>query len=119
VATVLRAMARFSITARMDPAVRRAITQIPEDAWTAIRYPNAVWDEAEQRLISDAEVAEIGFTAFTSRPQAHHVHGRLIVRRVRRLNPASVPAGQDELFATWRHHAIFTNNPMPLLDAEA
>ncbi|MFR9804107.1 hypothetical protein ACL02T_17690 [Pseudonocardia sp. RS010] len=35
-----------------------------------IRYPNAIFDEAEQRWVSDgqvAEVAEIPFTAFTAR----------------------------------------------------
>jgi hypothetical protein len=99
--------------------VRRAIAAIPETGWTPIHYPNAVWDEAEQRLISDAEVAEIQFTAFTSRPQRQHVTARLIVRRVKRLNPAGVAAGQDALFAAYRHHAVFTDNPMPLLDAEA
>src|SRR5664280_2903847 len=78
------------LTARMDPAVRRAITAIPETGWTPIHYPNAVWDEDEQRLISDAEVAEIEFTAFTSRPQRQQVTARLIVRRVKRLNPAGV-----------------------------
>jgi len=31
--------ARFSITARMDPAVTRAFTQIPDDAWVGIKYP--------------------------------------------------------------------------------
>jgi hypothetical protein len=119
IAAARRAGARFSVTARMDPAVRHVIAQIPEDAWTAITYPNAIWDEAEQRLVSDAEVAEIGFTAFTSRRQAEHIDGRLIVRRVKRLNPATVPAGQAELFTAHRHHAVFTNNPMPLIEAEA
>ena len=31
-----------------------------------IRYPNAIWDDDEQRLVSDAELAEIEFTAFTT-----------------------------------------------------
>jgi hypothetical protein len=119
IAAAIRAGARFSVTARMDPAVRRAIAAIGDDAWTPIHYPNAIWDEDEGRLISDAEVAEIDHTAFGSQRPSQAIHGRLIVRRVRRLNPASVPAGQDELFATWRHHAVFTNNPMPMLDAEA
>jgi Transposase DDE domain group 1 len=118
IAAAIRHGARFSVTARMDPAVRRAITAIPETRWTPIHYPNAIWDQDEQRLISDAEVAEIEFTAFTSRPQRQQVTARLIVRRVKRLNPASVPAGQDTLFAAYRHHAVFTDNPMPLLDAE-
>ena len=119
IAAAIRAGARFSITARMDPAVRRAIAAIEESAWTAIHYPDAVWDEEEQRLVSDAEVAEIEFTAFGSRRKNERIDGRLIVRRVKRLNPASVPAGQDELFTTWRHHAVFTDSPMSMLDAEA
>jgi hypothetical protein len=117
IAAALRAGARFSVTARMDPAVRRAIAAIDEQAWTPIHYPNAVWDQDEQRLVSDAEVAQIDFTAFTSRRKSEHIDGRLIVRRVKRLNPAS--GGQDELFATYRHHAVFTNSPMSMLDAEA
>jgi hypothetical protein len=119
VATARRASARFSITARMTATVSRAIAGIDESAWTPIRYPQAVWDEAEQRWISDAEVAEVPFTAFTGRRKAEHIGARLIVRRVKRLNPAAVPVGQGELFATWRHHAVFTDSPQPMLEAEA
>src|SRR3954452_15061731 len=118
VAAARRAGAHFSITARMDPAIRRAITTIGDDAWTAIKYPNAIYDEDEGRWVSDAEVAEVPFTAFTSHRTAEHVSARLIVRRVKRLNPASVPAGQSELFATYRHHAVFTDSPQPMLAAE-
>jgi hypothetical protein len=60
----------------------------------------------------------VSFTAFTSRRKADHVTARLIVRRVRRLNPDSVPAGQGELFAAWRYHAVFTDSPQPMLQAE-
>jgi len=119
VAAARRGGAHFSVTARMDPAVRKAIASIREADWVAIKYPNAIWDNDEQRWISDAEVAEIPFTAFTSRRRAEHIGARLIVRRVRRLNPKSVPAGQSELFAAYRHHAIFTDSPLPMLDAEA
>ena len=118
-AAARRGGARFSITARQDPAVRRAITGIAEDTWTPIKYPNALWEETEQRWISDAEVAEIPFTAFTSRRKAEHVTARLIVRRVKRLNPASVPAGQTALFAEYRHHAVFTDSTLSMLAAEA
>src|SRR5207237_1080622 len=103
IAAARRGGARFSITARMDAAVTKAIGAPGEDAWTPIRYPQAIWDEQEQCWISAAEVAEIEFTAFTSRRKCDHVSARLIVRRVKRLNPASVPAGQGELFAAWRH----------------
>jgi len=67
VAAARRAGARFSITARSSPAVSTAIASIRDDAWTPIHYPNAVWDEAEQRLISDAEIAEVPFTAPSAR----------------------------------------------------
>jgi len=87
IAAARRAMVRFSITARRNPAVTAAITGISEGDWTPITYPNAVWDHDEQRLISDAEIAEINYTAFTSRRKADHIEGRLIVRRVKRLNP--------------------------------
>jgi hypothetical protein len=43
----------------------------------------------------------------------------LIVRRVRRLNPATAPAGQDELLVAYRHHAVFTDSPLAMLEAEA
>jgi hypothetical protein len=128
IATARRAKVRFSITARMNPAVRKAITQIPDDTWTPIKYPNAVWDEDEQRLVSDAEIAEIEFTAFTSRRKGEQITGRLIVRRVKRLNPSSKPkAGnadkgltveQQELFATYRYHAVFSDSPLVLVQAE-
>jgi Transposase DDE domain group 1 len=118
IAAARRGGARFSVTARMDPAVKKAIAAIDEDAWTPIRYPHAVWDDEGQCWISDAEVAEIGFTAFTSRRKTDHITARLIVRRVKRLNPASVPAGQSELFAAYRHHAVFTDSPQPVLQAE-
>ena len=118
IATARRGGARFSITARMDAAVKKAIATITEDAWTPIRYPQAVWDEEGSCWISDAEVAEIDFTAFTSRRKTDHITARLIVRRVKRLNPASVPEGQSELFAAYRHHAVFTDSPQPMLQAE-
>ncbi len=114
-----RAGARFSVTARLTPTVTRAITSIDADAWTPIRYSNAIFDHDEQRWISDAEVAEVPFTAFTNRRRREHVSARLIVRRVRRLNPTTVPAGQSELFAAYRYHAVFTDSPEPMLAAEA
>jgi hypothetical protein len=107
--------ARFSITARQDPAIRKAIAGIDPDAWTTIKYPNAVFDEDQQRWISDAEVAEIPHTAFTSRSRDQRVSARLIVRRVPDLNPAN----QRELFTVYRHHAVFTNSPLPMLEAES
>ena len=117
IAAARRHKTRFSITARKDRAVTRAIASIPEDAWMPIRYPRAVFDEQLRLWVSDAEVAEIPFTAFASRPRAQRVTARLIVRRVRDANPDHVNA-QGELFAAWRHHAVFTDSPLPMLAAE-
>jgi hypothetical protein len=120
IATARRHKARFSVTARKDRAITRAIASIPEDAWTAIRYPHAVFDEQLQQWVSDAEVAEVPFTAFASRPTAQRVTARLIVRRVRDANPDHIHVNaQGELFPAWRHHAVFTDSPLPMLAAEA
>jgi hypothetical protein len=120
IAAIRRSGARFSVTARQDTAVRKAIASIEESAWTTIRYPNAVFDEQLQQWVSDAEVAEVDFTAFASRGKKRAVTARLIVRRVRDANPDhSVAHEQGELFPAWRHHAVFTDSPLTTLQAEA
>ncbi len=114
IAAALRQGACFSITARQDKAVSKAISTISPDAWTTIKYTNAIFDEQQQRWVSDAEVAEIDYTAFTSKPKVKQVQARLIVRRVKDMNPDN----QSELFTTYRYHAVFTNSPLPILEAE-
>jgi len=99
---------------RGSPAA--AIAAIPEENWTAIKYPQAVWDDQLDCWISDAEVAETGYTAFASK-KGKAVTARLIVRRVRDLN-RKASAGQDELFPAWRYHAVFTDSPFELIQAE-
>src|SRR3954469_19125118 len=79
VAAVLTAGADVSITVRMDPAVNRAIAGIGETAWTPIKYADAIFDETTGTWISRAQVAEVPFTAFTSRKKAEQITGRLIV----------------------------------------
>lgn len=110
----LRQRAYFSITARLLIPVRKAIEAIPADAWTPIKYTNAVYDEQSGSWVSNAEVAEISYTAFASKAKAQHVTARLIVRRVPDLNPDN----QSELFTAYRYHAVFTNSPLPMLQAE-
>ena len=112
-----RAGAFFSVTARMDPAVRAAIAAISQDAWIPIRYPRAIWDERARRRVSDAEVAETSYTAFAS-VKGKAVTARLIVRRVRDQNRRA-SKGTGELFPVWRYHAVFTDSPFTLLQAEA
>lgn len=88
----------------------RAIASIPEDAWTPVKYPGAVRDPDSGEWISDAEVAEIPYTAFT--PRLDRVTARLIVRRVKDA------ARQDELFPVWRYHPFFTDSTEPTVDAD-
>ena len=97
----------------MDPSIRAAIAAIGEDAWTAIQYPRAVWDDQLDGWISDAEVAETEYTAFASK-KGQAITARLIVRRVQDLNRKAA-AGQDELFPVWRYHAVFTDSPFELV----
>lgn len=119
VGTAIRAKTWFSVTARMTKTVTAAIASIDEDDWVAIKYPHAIWEEAEQRWISDAEVAEVPFTAFTGRRKNQHVTCRLIVRRVKRLQRlASDGTEQGELFATYRHHAFITNSTLAMVPAD-
>jgi hypothetical protein len=113
---IRRAGARFSVTVPMNASIRAAIAAIGEDAWTAIKYPRAIWDDQLGTWVSDAEIAETQYTAFTSR-KGQEVTARLIVRRVRDLNKQA-GAGQDELFPAWRYHAVFTDSPFELVQAE-
>ncbi|OMH22947.1 transposase, partial [Tersicoccus phoenicis] len=90
-----------------------------DTAWVPIRYPNAVYDQAEDRWVSDAEVAEVPFTAFTGRRKAEHVPCRLVVRRVKRLQPLAADGSeQGELFAAYRHHAFITNSTLDTVEAD-
>jgi hypothetical protein len=113
---IRRAGAFFSVTVQMNPHVRAAIAAITEDAWRPIQYPSAIWDDQLACWVSDAEVAETGYTAFTSK-KGQAITARLIVRRVKDLN-REAGQGQDELFPVWRYHAVFTDSPFVLLQAE-
>jgi hypothetical protein len=113
IGAIRRGSAFFSVTAPMNASIRAAIAAIPEDAWTAIKYPRAIWDDQLQAWISDAEVAETQYTAFASK-KGQAITARLVVRRVRDQNPEA-GGGQGELFPLWRHHAVFTDSPFVLV----
>jgi hypothetical protein len=114
---VRAAGAFFSVTVQMNSHVQAAIAGIPQGAWVPIQYPRAVWDDQLGRWVSDAEVAETTYTAFASK-KGKAIAARLIVRRVKDLN-RQAGGGQDELFPAWRYHAVFTDSPFVLLQAEA
>ncbi len=84
---------QFSIGVRMQPHVRAAIEQIPEDAWMTLEdYPKT----------SIAQIAETTLGEW-----------RLIVRRVRRLSQ------QGELLPVWDHYSFATNRADELAVVEA
>jgi hypothetical protein len=62
------------------------------------------------QLISDAEVAETGYTAFTG--TKGEVTARLVVRRVKDA------VHQDPLFPVWRHHPFLTDSLEPVDQAD-
>ena len=110
VGACVKAGVRFSLVLTKNPAVNRVIATITEDAWTPVHYPGAVLDPDTGELISDAEVAEVAFTAFAS--TKHPVTARLVVRRVRDR------AKLAELFPVWRYHPFFTNSSEPTAEAD-
>jgi len=110
VRTCLRAGAQFSLVMTRNPAVERALAAIDESSWTPVSYPGAVRDPDTGAWISDAEVAEIPYTAFASTPD--RITARLVVRRVK---DARFP---DALFPVWRYHPFFTNTDLPTAEAD-
>jgi hypothetical protein len=117
IGSAMHAGAQVSVTVRMDPKVKAAIAGIPADAWTAIEYTDAVYDADSGRWISRAEVAEVPFTAFSSRRKTEQVAGRLVVRRIPDLNAPAHP-GQAALFELWRFHAFFTTSDLDTVAAD-
>jgi hypothetical protein len=117
ITTCARHGAYFSITAKASPKLHRAITAIDDEAWIPIAYPHAVFDEHTGHWISDAQIAETPYTMVSHRTH-RPIHGRLIVRRVRDLTPTSA-TGQPQLFTTYRYHAVFTDSPFALRQAES
>ncbi len=115
VRAAVRAGADVSVTLKLNTKVKAAIASIPDDAWQTIEYTDAVFDEDTGRWISRAEVAEIGFTAFSSKPPSDQVPGRLVVRRIPNLNPHT---GQATLFDTWRFHPFFTTSTLNTVTAD-
>jgi hypothetical protein len=115
--------ARFSVTVPLNPSICAAIAAVGDGAWTPIRYPEAIWDDQLGCWVSEAEAAETGYTAFTGHPvkkgqrKDRAITARLIIRRVKDQNTKAA-AGQGELFPVWRYHAVFTDSPFELVQAE-
>ena len=105
-----RGNAEFSLVLTKNRAVQRAIDSIADTQWTPVRYPGAVHDPDTGGWISDAEVAEVPYTAFAA--TGDRITARLVVRRVK---DARHP---DGLFPVWRYHPFFTNSTLPTVEAD-
>ena len=92
----------FSVTVENNTAIRRAIGQIDDEAWTPIPY----W------LDGGADVAETTYTAFKGTKDQTEL--RLIVRRVR-----PTPGSQLALDVVFDYHAILTDRHGETLELEA
>ena len=114
---VRRAGARFSVTVNMDPKVAAAIAAIGEEAWTAIRYPRAIWDDQLRCWVSDAAGRRDGIHGVHLQEEGPGDH-RPADRAPGPRPEQAGAAGQDELFPAWRHHAVFTDSPFELIQAE-
>ncbi len=79
----------FSITVRLNPAIRSAIAKIPDDAWAPIPY-----------FLDGADVAETSYRPFGKKAPVV----RLIVRRVK-----PTPGSQLALLVDYAFHAFVTN----------
>lgn len=99
VAACRSAGVRFSITARLQPTLRKLIEAIPEADWTPIPY----WQEG------GADVAETSYRPFGQRQEV-----RLLVRRVR-----PTPGTQLALLTTCSYHPFITDREGELLELEA
>src|SRR5215213_8841783 len=106
----LRGNAEFSLVMTKNRAIARAIAAIPDTAWTPVRYPGAVQDPETGAWISDAEVAEVPYTAFAATKD--RITARLVVRRVKNIRYP------DALFPVWRYHPFFTNTDLPTAQAD-
>jgi hypothetical protein len=95
------------ITTPKTKRVTTAIEQIPAQHWQDVTYDTPVWDEHDHRMVQEAQVGEINFSAFGSRDKKTAIPGRLVVRRVKVLTKP--PKGQGTLnMDLWRYHAVFT-----------
>ena len=97
VTAVIKAGACFSVGARQDTAVRRAIAGIDDQAWVRIEYRI---DPDTGELVSCGEVADVRYVAFISH-RNKALPGRLIVRGSRNATRASSPPRRRRACCPW------------------
>ena len=81
----------WTVTVRLNPAIRRAIAGIDDDAWVDIVYP-------------DGGTAQVTETIYVTGRGANTRRVRLVVRRTH-----VAEGDQLQLWPHWRHHAFVTD----------
>ena len=99
-AAARKAGVAYSITAKMNKAIRKTIDGIDDNAWEPIPY----W------LDAGADVAETSYRPFGYKAPVV----RLIVRRVK-----PTPGSQLAMFVDWSYHAIITDRDGDTVALEA
>jgi transposase len=101
----------------MNPHVRAAIAAIGEAAWVPIKYPRAIWDDQLRRWVSDAEVAEVGYTAFAAK-KGGAITARLIapaeIRELRELTRYRLKLVQRRASYKDQVHAVLAKLGIPV-----
>ena len=120
IAAIGRAGARFSVTARQDTRCAARSPRSRSQAWTTIRYPRAMLRRAA-RAVGQRRPDRRSAVHRVRLPRQKTRHDRAADRapRPRRQPDPLVPNEQGELFPAWRHHAVFTDSPLTLVQAEA
>ena len=92
----------WSITCPLNAKIRTLISNIDEDAWTPIAYPEG----------GLAQVGETVLEMTNPKKRSQKRRVRLVVRRTRLLG------SQAELWPDWRYHAFVTNLDLPAAEAD-
>ena len=100
IAAVAKTGAMFSFAIARNPAVDAAIATIGDERYVAVHYPGAVEDPDTGQLISDAQVAEVPYTAF-ARSRGRTAHD--VIRQ----------APSRRLWSGQRRLAVGASCPMP------
>ena len=117
IAACRRGGARFSVTARMDPKIRRAIAAIPDERLGG--HPLPAGDLGRRRATLDLRRRGRRGRLHRVRVPAQAGGHRGVDRAPGPPARPEVTAGQTELSPAWRYHAVFTDSPFPTLKAEA
>ena len=116
IGAAVRAGADVSVTVRMDPKVKAAITTVNNQAWASIGTPTPSLTGPPAGGSPGRRSPRFPSPLSPGRRKNDRVPGRLVVRRIPDLRSTD---GQETLFDPWRFHAFFTTTDPTVLDTVA